>query len=503
MILAVLTFVFAAAVLSVSIGFGAQLEVYWLVALAISPLVLLSFWRKPTLKSSQNVFAVVLSLTYAAILLLASNNLVASLAFHSEQLSSLYYFLIFAAVSALCGYLLGSVSRQHYALFATGVFFAIAYCCIPQSSAVLCAVCFSLITVSASFILSAAIALNKRLVAACGAIDEKNVAPALLVRNSAFTVAAVALFVSLTTKYLNPGAIRICGIASNIVCAVLLFVLTFAYLRQPMDFVAEKKLEYLLQQRADVDSEAVKNQLRERLATFHNFSLAIMLKKVLNVFTRIKVVGLEKVSETATCFVANHYEIYGPYIAVLKFPMLFMPWTEQAMTDKNSIARQLRRGIDNLSGKFVVKSVRKKIPRIIATPLHKIVQFARPIAVYHSGAENFEKMFAESAAALNAGDSLMIFPEKPPEGQNYKIGGIDKLQTGFVETAITYKNLTGRELNFYPMYIDKKGKQIIIGDKVTYNYDAPLHEEKTRVADELYEKLDAIYRQCENNRKKR
>lgn len=503
MVLVTFIFILATALLSLCVQFGAQREIYWLVAIATSPILLLSFWKKPTLKSSQNIFAVVFCLAFACALTFAANNLVASTAFYSVKYTEPCFLGIFAAVSVSCGWLLSKITVQHYRLFVAGVIFAIAYCCVPQTSAILCAVCFVSVTVSASCILAAAIVLNKRITALSNCLAVKNVAPSLLLRNMAFSLTLVALFVALTVKYLDAEAMRMATLSSNVVCAVLLCVLTFTYLRQPLDFVSEMKFEILQEQRADIDNDALKEQLRERLSTFQNFPFAVWLKKYLSVFTRIKVTGLEKVTETATCFVANHYEIYGPYITVVKFPKLFMPWTEQAMTDKDAIAKQLRRGIDNISGKFVVKPIRKKVPQMVAKPLYRLVQFARPIPVYHHGAENFEKMLDESAQALNVGDSMMIFPEKPPNDQNYNIGGVDKLQTGFVEIAIAYKNLTGQDLSFYPLYIDKDGKQMIVGDKVSYNYDAPLHEEKTRVAEELYNRLDELYRQCENSRQNR
>lgn len=500
MIIVTFALILITSFLALCIGQGAQIEWGWLLTTAWSPVCLLLFWKKPTLKSSQNIFAIVFALAFAVVHLFAANNLVASRVHLPDKDLSLYY-IIFTCGTALCAWLIGSLVKRHYLLFVLGVTFAIAYCCVPQTSATLCAMCFALVAISASCILASAISLNKRINKASLTLQIKNVAHYLLLRNMAFSATVVALFVVLTGKYLNVEAMRVASLTSNIVGAVLLCVLTFTYLRQPLDFVSETKLEYLLAKHSDVDQEAVKQELQDRLATFQNFPFAILMKKICGIVSRSKVVGLDKVTETATCFVANHYEIYGPYITVAKFPKLIRPWTEWAMTDKNAIAKQLRSGIDNVSAKFVVKTVRKKIPQMVAHPLYKIVQIARPIAVYHNGTENFQKMFNESAEALNVGDSIMIFPEKPPVGQNYLIGGVDKLHTGFVEIAIYYKNLTGQNLSFYPLYIDKNGKQMIVGDKISYNYDAPIMDEKTRIADELYQKLDEMYRKCNDTQK--
>ena len=55
---------------------------------------------------------------------------------------------------------------------------------------------------------------------------------------------------------------------------------------------------------------------------------------------------------------------------------------------------------------------------------------------------------------------------------------------------------------FYPLYIDKKGKKIIVGDRVTLNADAPLHEEKLRVAEKLYRQTEEMSRRCAAKRKR-
>lgn len=172
------------------------------------------------------------------------------------------------------------------------------------------------------------------------------------------------------------------------------------------------------------------------------------------------------------------------------------------MMDRHTLTRQLRSGVEVSTRKWLIKPLRRKLPALIAGVVWKILDCARALPVYRSDPNKIAEMKNQTAEALTTGDNVLVFPEKPPKGEFYKIGGVDKFQTGFVEMAADYRRRTGRDLAFYPLYIDKKGKKIIVGDRVTLNADAPLHEEKLRVAEKLYRQTEEMSRRCAAKRKK-
>lgn len=498
----VLIFILLEVLLTLCIFLLPQLTFVWAIALAICPLLLLAFWKKATLPASQNTYSVVFALAYGALTVFCGSSANASSRFFATSGAVFWVaFLGIVAAAALFGSLLGNTTKKHYRLFVFGVLFSVAYVCIPQNSAVLCAVAFALLLLAIVFVTASAISLHKLSALAAIALGEKDVSPQLLARNVAFVATTVNLFFVLTGKFCAESGVVTADLWANIVCAVMSFVLLFVYLRQPLEDVSEYQISLLQQDNPDVDKDLVRKQLEHRLKAEPFYPLAAFLKKSLALFFHDKVVGLEKVEES-TVFVANHYEIYGPFIVELKFPRAFRPWTDSLMTDRATLTRQLRSGINVVTRKWLIKPIREKLPAWVASPLWKILNCCRPISIYRRDAEKIDQMFNDSVTALKSGDNVVIFPEKPPTGQHYGDGTVDKFQTGFVEIAERFKQETGKNLTFYPLYVDKYGKKMVVGEKVTYNPDALLRDEKVRIADELYDQMTAISQECEKQRKK-
>lgn len=480
-----------------------QIAIFWAIVLAIIPTFLLLFWKKPTLPSSQNVFSVVFALAFCSqSVFFASNLQSSSLLF--EHLGFAFFAIYVGAfcllACAICA-LLTKLTNRHYRLFALGVLFSVAYCCIPQTNVALCAVAFGLLTLSTSFVLASSHLLRKRLKTAANVLEKRDVSAFLLARNMGFAATVINLFFLFVVRFCSPNGVHTANVSANVVCAVLNCVLLFSYLRQPLEDVAEHRIA-LLQSDADVDKQLVREKLQDSLCNQQIFPFAMMLKKVLNVFFRVETVGLEKVTDTSAVFVANHYEIFGPFITALKFPLFFRPWTDSLMTNKTTLTRQLRSGVDVVTRKWLIKPIRKRLPALIANTLWKTLQFARALPVYRNNPERIAKMLDESVETLQTGDHILVFPEKPPAGEFYKDGDVDQFQTGFVEIADAYKKATDKDLNFYPLFVDKKGKQLIVGEKVTFNCTAPLHEEKQRIANDLYEKMSEMSKACKKESKK-
>ncbi len=470
----------------------ATYPVLWLIAVAISPLVLFAFWRKPTLKSMQTIFSVVYSLALGCISIFSASNAAYSAQFYTQVTKTQLFFIYFAvlfATSALASLTFAKFAKRPYAWFFLSVLCSVAYACIPQRSVVACAVCFALVVVSATGVLISIRIMSKKIDEASRILQKKNVAPFLLLRNLALVFAIAGIYVFAANNLFGEKALFVTNVCVNAVCALLMLVLTFTYLRQPMDAVAEAKLAALKRNSETLNADLTKRQLEQRLACTQNYPLAAFAKKIFLHILRCKMVGEEITDETA-CFVANHYEIYGPFACALHFPLPCCIWTEAAMTNEDKTARQIKKGIDNLTRKWLIAPIRKKIPKLVARPLTKCINFSRPIAVYRLNNEKIDKMFEDSVAALTTGDNVIVFPEKPPHGSRYKLGGVDQLQTGFVEIAEHYHNKTGKELSFYPLYVDKKGNKLVIGEKVTYNSNANPHEEKLRIANDLHQKLN-------------
>ncbi len=498
----VLIFILLEILLTLCIFLLPQLTFVWAILLAVCPLLLLAFWQKATLPASQNTYSVVMALAYGSLTIFCGSSFNASSRlFATDDAVFWVAFLGVVAAAALLGSLLGSTTKKHYRLFVLGVLFSIAYVCIPQNSIVLCAVAFALLILAIVFITASAISLHKLLALAAKTLNVKDVSSQLLARNAAFAATAVNLFFVLTGKLCTFDGVANANLWANIVGAVLSFVLLFVYVKQPLEEVSEYQMQLLQQNDPDIDNSLVKEQLEHRLKAEPFYPLASLARKILAPFFHDKVIGLEKVEEKTTVFVANHYEIYGPFIVELKFPRTFRPWTDGLMTDRATLTRHLRSGVNVVTRRWLIKPIRKKLPALVASPLWKVLNSCRPISIYRHDTEKIDQMLNDSVTALKSGDNVVIFPEKPPAGQHYGDGTVDKFQTGFVEIAEKFKQETGKNLTFYPLYVDKYGQKMVVGEKVTYNPDVPLRDEKMRITNELFEEMTAISEDCAGQRR--
>ena len=468
---------------------------FWAALIAVLPVFLLCAKKRPSLPACHNTFSLTGIAAAVTVVAFFDNARFAAQYFQAKEG---IFFVCYFALALLCSAAVAAVAlttKKCGAMYLLYWAATVAQCCLPRTSF---PAAFCLSVLSAGCLAAAVIIQNGRIRRACILLEKSNDAPRLWITMLSASAAAGALLV--VAAYCKPQVTNVMLLCVKILCCVVSTVALLLTLCQPLDFVSLHKLD--VAHNKDVDTAAVKRQLEQRLATHKNYPLAIFLKYLLAFFVPCKTVGLEKVTESAVCFTANHYEIYGPFITEVKFPAVFRPWTDSLMTDKHTLTRQLRSGVEVSTRKWLIKPLRRKLPALIAGVVWKILDCARALPVYRSDPNKIAEMKNQTAEALTTGDNVLVFPEKPPKGEFYKIGGVDKFQTGFVEMAADYRRRTGRDLAFYPLYIDKKGKKIIVGDRVTLNADAPLHEEKLRVAEELYRQTEEMSRRCAAKRKR-
>ncbi|MGN1040603.1 MAG: hypothetical protein ACI4QL_04155, partial [Candidatus Fimimonas sp.] len=172
-----------------------QIAIFWAIVLAIIPTFLLLFWEKPTLPSSHNVYSVVFALAFCSQTVFFASNLQSSSLLYSQMGFAFFatYVGAFCLLACAISALLAKLTNRHYRLFALGVLFSVAYCCIPQTNVALCAVAFGLLTLSTSFVLASSHLLRKRLKTAANVLEKRDVSAFLLARNMGFAATAINL----------------------------------------------------------------------------------------------------------------------------------------------------------------------------------------------------------------------------------------------------------------------------------------------------------------------
>lgn len=279
-----------------------------------------------------------------------------------------------------------------------------------------------------------------------------------------------------------------------------LFVVSCIFaLLQPLD---KQNLDKLVVYRSvESMSDAVKYSLTDRL-TYGKSRVGI---KVMTWFVRpffpCKCIGKEKLKNIGRpiIFVGNHYEIYGPVVSVLRMPVSFRPWVIWQMMDSDEIEEHIKAGVE-VSCKFLPKFIRKKIPKIVKKFMLYIFECIGSIPVYRDNLRQVIKTINDTVKAMEEGDNVMLFPEKPEIGAGYSLGGVDNFYTGFVEIGYAYYKKTGKCATFVPVYISKKHRKLYIGDGTVFNAENAKADEKRRVAEELHRKM--LQMAQENDKKK-
>lgn len=274
--------------------------------------------------------------------------------------------------------------------------------------------------------------------------------------------------------------------------AVLVLAALLAAFRLPMDKqVAQKLHRFLLLKDNGETNLPLQKQLEDRIVKVNHRHYGIkLIMLVLRPFFYIKLQGKENVhldQDIACVFACNHGELYGPIVTNLYIPYSFRPWVISEMTDKDEVA--------NYIYTFTIKRQRW-LPERIKLPLSKmlapflawIMHSIESIPVYRNDPRKLILTLRASAAAMEAGDNLLIFPENPnPQGeqQGYLQDGIGEFFSGFVTVAQLYERRTGKCAQFYPLYADKKKRLLTFGQPVRYNPDNAPADEQIRISDHL------------------
>ena len=276
----------------------------------------------------------------------------------------------------------------------------------------------------------------------------------------------------------------------------VLFMLTALYfaVRQPLDSRnREKLMHYIEYHTAD---ERVLASLRHQLVRGNKVSFGSRLICWLAIpFFSHKIKGKEHLQkgDYPSVLVCNHGFLYGPIAAALYLPTYFRPWIHDRMLRQDLAEREI-----SISFPWVKKVLGKRLggalTALAARLTCRLLLSFRPIAVVRGASRDTMSTFDESLAALEEGDNLLIFAEKPKRLNTGDNPDLRNLYTGFAHLGKLYHDATGRRLLFYPVFSNQKQRTISIGEPVQYDPTLPSREAKQAVAEELQRRMEALAR---------
>ncbi|MBQ8451768.1 MAG: hypothetical protein IJ538_03220 [Clostridia bacterium] len=213
-----------------------------------------------------------------------------------------------------------------------------------------------------------------------------------------------------------------------------------------------------------------------------------------------KVVGKKYIrkDDEARVFIANHYELYGPTIFILKFPYRSIPWIMDGMMEPELIDHQIGMNVYN-NYKFIPKFIKKMFMAFFKPfVLFVFHHLLHAISVSRDYPKKNIITMKKSIAVLEKGKPLFICPEFDYHTE----GGVGTFFSGFETIAKFYYKKTGKRISFYPIYISKINKKMYIGKPVVFNPNEDMNVEQERIVSTLHRKMERMWRVFEVNGKR-
>ena len=187
----------------------------------------------------------------------------------------------------------------------------------------------------------------------------------------------------------------------------------------------------------------------------------------------------------AVVFTANHSQADGPAITTLYFPQPLRPWSIAQVLDKKTSAGFIYH--DEFAGEH---RKHKWFWKMLAYPtswlLRPLLLAVGCIPVYHD--RRVSQTLDISLDALTGGSSLMIFPECPEPFSEH----VNDFYGGFVKIGELYYKKTGKNLKFYPCYIVKSLRKVLVGKPIEYTPDVRGSSARKQFAESLRDKTEQL-----------
>lgn len=199
-------------------------------------------------------------------------------------------------------------------------------------------------------------------------------------------------------------------------------------------------------------------------------------------------------SDEARIFVANHYEIYGPFIMFMRFPFKFRPWVIDKMCEPKSIEQQMSIGFYN-NYKWLPRWFKFCLVKIAKRLVLFAIRLTRPIPVSRDNPRANIKTMQMSVEVLQKKTNIVIYPEL-----NSVKEGVGDFMTGFEHIGKYYYQKTGKKVSFYPIFVSKKNHCMYIENPIIYNPENDQNLEKERIVNGLHDAIQNSYILHEKNK---
>lgn len=204
-------------------------------------------------------------------------------------------------------------------------------------------------------------------------------------------------------------------------------------------------------------------------------------------YPETKVEGGGNIPDGPAVIVGNHAKMNAPIACELYFPGKHRTWTAGEMMHLKEVpAYAFGDFWSQKPGR--IRWFYKGLSYVIAPLAACIFNNADCIGVYRDS--RIINTFRESIEALRGGANVIILPEHDAPHNNI----LCDFQKNFVDVGRMYYRKYKERISFVPMYTAPALKSIYLGKPVSFDPDAPVTEERTRICEAVMEEITEMAR---------
>lgn len=190
-------------------------------------------------------------------------------------------------------------------------------------------------------------------------------------------------------------------------------------------------------------------------------------------------------------YISHHQNTFGPFVTMLWFPKSLHAWILHVFLDQAACYTQYAEYT------FTKRNgMNKHLATICAFPLSyliaKLLNSGKGIPVYR-GSRQILQTFTQSVAALQKGESIVIFPDIEYSDTSSRTKA---MYEGFLYLEKYYYKATGQHVCFVPLYASKRNKVIIAGQPIYFRVGKDFNEERKMVYQKIHGQLNQLAKKC-------
>lgn len=189
--------------------------------------------------------------------------------------------------------------------------------------------------------------------------------------------------------------------------------------------------------------------------------------------------------ESPTVFVCSHSNMRGPLVTQCWLPFPTRLWVFHMFLEKETCRAQYRDY--TFSQRFgFPKPLAAFLAWAVSGYVSALVRSIGPIPVYR-GSVKIKETFRSTISALQAGDSVLIFPDVDYTDST---DGIGSVYDGFLLIDRFWSKVSREPLDFVPLRLDTAARRITAGKAVRFDRSADRKSEMVRVREALREEIN-------------